>query len=537
MRKLKLNLEFDSIVSGDYKAATDGLDISYSKRALEPFIEIALSKFPELKFYFDSVRPALSEHTLHYKISDEDTEEFSNALTSKGVKFEIEYMDSQKYNIFIVEQRNGQLMGSPLSFPILCLVNLIAYWRSMELYTTKRIKFKDLPVLVNGDDILFRSNQKHYAIWKDQIKYVSFTLSLGKNYIHSTLLTVNSVMYSFSLTKELDYLYNLSLSLQTIDANFVGEWKFQLINYMNPGLLTAQSKNTMRDKTRSLPLSDLYEISVGGANDVFRAHQRFIHYNLSAIKVMTDNGKFNLFIPIHLGGLGFKIFPEVRDSIEFTVFQRRFASFLLFHIKLELKKGSFPKKYFSALVDDGLTANIDFFEKYRGTSELFLEGEFNLDASYTVFDGFKRTSGSILTQHIVVGEPELKYRLPSKSLMREFNRAVRNEEFLPYLQEIDIERIFSAPRKPSLFKRLPDVLIPKDLLYSSLIERSISTNWDGISASFSTDWKSIPLTFSTELSEEKVEFLTDYQLEVQEFFHGLYVLLYKRSFDALLGIS
>jgi hypothetical protein len=75
-------------------------------------------------------------------------------------------------------------MGSILSFPILCVVNLLCYWRAVERYWGKQVSLRKLQVLINGDDILFRANARLYAIWQEEIKEVGFELSVGKNYIH-----------------------------------------------------------------------------------------------------------------------------------------------------------------------------------------------------------------------------------------------------------------------------------------------------------------------------------------------------------------
>jgi len=59
-------------------------------------------------------------------------------------------------------QTNGQLMGSVLSFPYLCAANLICFMRAVTRVCGLRNlpvpSVKDLPVLINGDDILFISD-------------------------------------------------------------------------------------------------------------------------------------------------------------------------------------------------------------------------------------------------------------------------------------------------------------------------------------------------------------------------------------------
>ena len=66
---------------------------------------------------------------------------------------------------------NGQLMGSPLSFPILCTINFVAYKTALRRYVKAKggdwTKCSNLPVRVNGDDILFKANLDFYEnYWK-----------------------------------------------------------------------------------------------------------------------------------------------------------------------------------------------------------------------------------------------------------------------------------------------------------------------------------------------------------------------------------
>jgi len=281
-------------------------------------------------------------------------------------------------------------------------------------YKTIKVKVQDLPVRVNGDDILFRSNEHHYAIWKSVIKEVGFELSLGKNYIHPRLLTVNSIMYEYTNQHGFEITDKSELA-RTGD-------KFKEVSYFNTGLLMAQSKSTMREKTRKLPLSDLYKIVVGGAINKARAHRRFIHYNLEQINLMTQNGKYNLFAPIVLGGLGFHVFDEVREAglIQLTNFQRRFATFIDIKVNEQLIEGKDPSKYLFALVEvDSKPLNTIIKHKYGVTVPIkkvpFGPLEFG-QVPILSPDMINPLFGSDL----IIGS-ELKYRLPSKTLTKEFS--------------------------------------------------------------------------------------------------------------------
>lgn len=269
---------FDSWVSGDYSAATDSLKISHTKAAFES----SLSRSGLEGDVQDLLRSVLYEQEIHYPKKFE-----------KGGGLEP------------VMQTTGQLMGSTLSFPILCTVNLIAYWMALEEYLGRQVSLRDLPVLINGDDILFRSNDDFYRIWLGRITEVGFNLSLGKNYVHQTFFTINSQGFLFNQ----------------------GSRSIVEIGYFNVGLLTGQSKLGKR-RHELLPVNSIYNEVLRGAHDKLRAHHRFLHYHSRDVDIVTHKGQFSLFISPILGGCGFDLYPEVRRIVYFTGFQSKLASYI-----------------------------------------------------------------------------------------------------------------------------------------------------------------------------------------------------------------
>jgi hypothetical protein len=125
-------------------------------------------------------------------------------------------------------------MGHVVSFVILCMANVIAYWTAVEHYreenlTLKRLK-RDWPVLVNGDDILFRCcDDDFYAKWMETIRKFGFDPSVGKNFISDKFLQVNSEMWRIDT--------RFSLSRGMIIKDLVK------IPYVNFGLITNRRKN------------------------------------------------------------------------------------------------------------------------------------------------------------------------------------------------------------------------------------------------------------------------------------------------------
>jgi hypothetical protein len=400
-------------VSGDFSAATDGLKIDYTLLTFDSVIQSLLPKATDrvLQYLF-AMRSVLEPHDLYYNCSL-----FRNSTLHqqqmKELSYKIVQLDEKK-SYYVVRQNTGQLMGSPLSFPLLCAINFICYWLSIEEYTGATIKLEECPVRVNGDDIIFRSNMDHYAIWKRYISEVGFTLSLGKNYIHSTILTINSQCYLYHRTsRDMDH-------------------TFELIDYFNPGLLIAQSKGRVANKYKKLSLREIYHKVLCGSRNKLRSHLRFVHHNRHQIELMTNMGKYNLFIPVQYGGLGFPIFPEILSSIKITSFQRRFATFLNFKVQEKLAEGTYPKKYFFALLSP--TEPKARFLIYHGKYDFKLVPKispleknweyFTEDPSFRLDPFYERLWPTYEDEY---AEPD--YRLPSKTILRQFNRCYHSECF------------------------------------------------------------------------------------------------------------
>jgi len=152
-------------ISGDYKAATDNIDPRLSEACVDEICKIWCLD-PDLRRIF---LDALTNHTIAYR---ED--------------------DDLPYRYF--RQRWGQLMGSPVSFPILCLINA-----ALSRYAAfPHLRLRDCPMLINGDDIVFRSSESSYLRWLEQTKLGGLTSSVGKTYISDKFLCMNSTFYTHS---------------------------------------------------------------------------------------------------------------------------------------------------------------------------------------------------------------------------------------------------------------------------------------------------------------------------------------------------
>jgi len=411
-------------VSGDYSGATDGVNISMTKSVHEVFLSVAKEERGFSKNLREVLRSVLYEQLIFYPkfenpgFPQKEFESLLKTLVQEGIN-----------------QTNGQLMGSVLSFPILCIINLLCYWMTFEEYFKVKVRPQDLPVLVNGDDILFRTDEDFYQLWLSNIRKAGFTLSLGKNYVHQHVLMINSTMYYYTRREVRDPILGSSSSKLVHN--------FEFVPFLNVGLLTGQSKLTGRQADRLLPLKDIFEVVVEGAFNKERITKRFIHYHLERILEETDGGRYNLFIPTELGGLGLRP-PE---NFKITSFQQRFASYVKQMRYKQIAEGKIPsgigvglimntetkrpsKKHFYKLVE------MDTYGPLLQPTRLPLDTLVRFDPLQESFDP----------------EPELRVRLP-RNLRPIKNNSIEKMSYkkimrgLPPLLEIyDVEDTLPTPR-------------------------------------------------------------------------------------------
>jgi hypothetical protein len=323
---LGLSSDDSSWVSGDYSAATDGLDLRLSKL----FLETLMEKIP-------------SEDIILRKV-------FRNVLLEQVIL----YPPNSRVSPII--QKNGQLMGSVLSFPFLCLANLFAYAMALgrgDREVQKRIVYdrrllKKLPVLINGDDILFRAGNDLYTHWKREIAKVGFSLSVGKNFIHPRFFTVNSVPIEFrpSPATNQEFWGKMSWAdMADLERDMPGYPSyrpdtltdtFTIGGFLNVGLLTGQAKLTGRSALRTIPLSGWHAQSVLTALNPAQAHRWFLHYHKSSIQRQTRFGGTTLNIFAHplKGGLGFAVPPGIEPR--YSPEQRRLAEALFLSMSVSI---------------------------------------------------------------------------------------------------------------------------------------------------------------------------------------------------------
>jgi hypothetical protein len=90
----------------------------------------------------------------------------------------------------------GQLMGSIVSFPILCLVNAAICRLSFEIGEKQQwTSLNEIPLLVNGDDGLLRCSRETMKVWEKLSAVGGLSPSVGKVYFSSEYMNINSTSF------------------------------------------------------------------------------------------------------------------------------------------------------------------------------------------------------------------------------------------------------------------------------------------------------------------------------------------------------
>jgi hypothetical protein len=288
-----------NIISGDYEAATDYIDPELSEFCLTAILDTIGCPDVDKRVLL----LALTGHRIHFK-------------GPKGLQY--------------YKQLWGQLMGSPISFPILCIINAAATKLALELgdsflpleprMTSGTDVFRpslcSYPLKINGDDVGFMADDNTYSIWKKVTAVAGLKFSMGKNYSHKDCLILNSAVFRVD----------------------VHSGVLSPLRHLQVGLLYGQSEKFCRpvDREEESPLGESEFLGSGyGLSQMCRdlltgwsedqqdvLLSRFITVNRDRLERIPRG--MSWWLPRSLGGLGL---PHVKDA-NVTEGQLRLAAYL-----------------------------------------------------------------------------------------------------------------------------------------------------------------------------------------------------------------
>jgi hypothetical protein len=281
--------------SVDYSSATDCLSASLSSKILRYLIQDLPERMQEIW-----VR-VLAPHVCHYP-PVKGGEKIHDELHCAGCRSVSPGEDcpdlGNQTELAPVEQKNGQLMGSPLSFPILCLANLGLYLEVIH-DDPRPLREKLKGVLVNGDDMLYVAPE---SLWDWHValgRHVGLVMTPGKAYKHRVFANANSTCFHYNLDRE-------------------GATPWQ-ISFLNTGLLFGQNKVLQKDTgldvmQQSNAVSVMNQV-LKGALPGKEAVLLKSYLNRHKDKVNAICAGRNLFIPTSLGGMGVNPPPKWKWSV------------------------------------------------------------------------------------------------------------------------------------------------------------------------------------------------------------------------------
>lgn len=88
----------------------------------------------------------------------------------------------------------GQRMGDLLSFPLLCLTNLVGLVRGLGWRRTRSLADSGL-LKINGDDLAFRSTPSEIDRWQTTLPECGLVLETSKTLRHPRVITLNSTFF------------------------------------------------------------------------------------------------------------------------------------------------------------------------------------------------------------------------------------------------------------------------------------------------------------------------------------------------------
>lgn len=362
---LNQNEEFGS---GDYVGSTDNLKSWVSETINETLFNCLMENSKDLSCEFLQqakvlCKRSLTGHFLENPFWDLDHFEFDPLFKKEG--FDTSYCQPQ---------RNGQLMGSITSFIFLCIANAALCRASLELSDQKRYSLKDVPLMINGDDCVFRMQKGTGRVcWEQITRMAGLSSSVGKTYFSDQLVVMNSVHYH----------YEVPSWEEGPNANPLKE-----IKYINMGLVYGQKKSGERGKEVHM-LGSLHQELKKTCPEQYwpSASKLFLKRNKEALQKY----KLPWYLPGWLGGLGL-VPPDNWDDLQdrmvahsiMTSINKMENSSKMFSYDVPKVVGCEPKWLMYNLVLQELNKNFGWLDKhpykeveYEGTTRNLEEESLN----------------------------------------------------------------------------------------------------------------------------------------------------------------
>jgi hypothetical protein len=273
LQRLKSLRPGEKFLNGDYKDATNGLHSWISNSIVDAICDQCLGSID--KEIFPPVSSSL--RTL-----------FKRLLTGHM----IENPDDGTFS----QQWNGQLMGSIMSFPVLCIANAALCLLAHEMAYNRFYSLRQLRLLINGDDCVFPCVEEVHTCWLALCRMFGMMPSVGKYYYTDDFVQINSVTFLYR------------------------NGRFQEIPFVNFGLLKMRKRSGLEIQIDSI--FDKFSSYASNSKDLLRTlpeRQKIVVYK----QFIRQFGRFMSkndvhlpwYVPCAFGGMGIQ---QLRGHFEMS---------------------------------------------------------------------------------------------------------------------------------------------------------------------------------------------------------------------------
>jgi len=213
----------------------------------------------------------------------------------------------------LMPQQWGQLMGSIISFPILCLVNAAVCRMAIEYDLGHRVSLKDAKLMVNGDDCLFPASMRGYRAWGVFGTMAGLSPSVGKVYLSRSLCNINSTTFTYDSS----------------DDGFL----YERVKLIRLGLVFGYKRaRTMKEE------EPLYDPATGARHRAMMqecprpfqeaAHRMYLRKNREELQKATGQGR-PWYVPECYGGVGLEPHPELDAKFDSSVLDKQIVTAMI----------------------------------------------------------------------------------------------------------------------------------------------------------------------------------------------------------------
>jgi len=252
-------------------------------------------------------------------------------------------------------QETGQLMGSVVSFPILCIANAACTRYALEQAVGKVSSLRNCPMLINGDDVVARTTKLGCSIWRTVTSYAGLKESVGKTYYSRDFLNVNSTNFRRLATPEVRRM-DIQKRLAELRAGIhpSGELEgerpmwFVRVPYVNMGLLLGLKRSGLRNGIRDAVPGMSRTLTLGACQRELASScppsmvdtvlTEYTHRNWDVLSQL----RVPWFMPEYLGGLGFQPYTNVHtgELLGPTFLDLRKGSYLYWNAADKVRRGT-----------------------------------------------------------------------------------------------------------------------------------------------------------------------------------------------------